>query len=449
MNKAMQDEQAIRSGQITRDQLSPDRQANLDRAEQMAKNFDPAVAQKQLDSLQKVKTDTQDLMAKVDRDNSTCVGGMCVSNFTMARRFGEVTIATRGLDTAADFAKTTKYAPAVAVAEAWQTGRGIGDKAYATVESANKLFGSRGESPPGAASAEGSASAAGTSAAGSAAPPGASGESGAARAGQTAAAKPEAGAALETPINIGKTVSSGGEYSLKTYETAEKMQKAYDGYTNWRDGNPPLPNVEKPPGMAERGVSVVSGATDTLESVQKYQQGKYWESTTSAVKAASDFAKAAPEAFGDKKLLGEKIGPVLGDKLGAVADYSENMQKAFEAKTPEEMRQYQVQAIGSAVKLVDKNAGSGIENIGRTYGAINEYRSISQTENDMMSARNKVYNVIDNKISQRQQFLEFQRQYFPTPQQQQLQQSVIIQQPQIQTQPLLQDPLSQQPINLQ
>ena len=370
MNQAMQDAQAIQSGQITRDQLPDDRKANLDAAMSLAKSTPMDAAQAKLAAYQAIKADVNDLSAKVDESNKSCFSSICVSNFTLAKGWGAAAAAVQATDATADAIRATGWGgpAAVALAKEWEAARGIGESAFAGGEAGAKAFGQGGlvEAAPGnASSAGGAASSAGGGGADSR-PPGAS----------------ETG---ETAANGLKSAAKVADATLNTYQQPEQMEQFAKGT-----------NSEGGPSNIKRGVELLNGAAEGAEAYNNFNKGETYDGTVSAMKSAGSIVNAG----GNEQ---------LGGAIKNTADALENFKKAEQSGSTPDAVSYGAQTVGNLVKIVNKDGGAFIVDTGKLVGTIGQIQSIQATEAQVLQVQGHLTDTVDQRINNMQQFLQLQQ----------------------------------------
>jgi hypothetical protein len=370
MNQAMQDAQAIQSGQITRDQLPDDRKANLDAAMSLAKSTPMDAAQAKLAAYQAIKADVNDLSAKVDESNKSCFSSICVSNFTLAKGWGAAAAAVQATDATADAIRATGWGgpAAVALAKEWEAARGIGESAFAGGEAGAKAFGQGGlvEAAPGnASSAGGAASSAGGGGADSR-PPGAS----------------ETG---ETAANGLKSAAKVADATLNTYQQPEQMEQFAKGTSS-----------EGGPSNIKRGVELLNGAAEGAEAYNNFNKGETYDGTVSAMKSAGSIVNAS----GNEQ---------LGGAIKNTADALENFKKAEQSGSTPDAVSYGAQTVGNLVKIVNKDGGAFIVDTGKLVGTIGQIQSIQATEAQVLQVQGHLTDTVDQRINNMQQFLQLQQ----------------------------------------
>ena len=383
MNQAVRDAQAIQSGQITRDQLPADRKANLDAAASLAQSTPKDATQAKLDAYRSIKSDVEDLKAKLDESSKSCVMSICASHFTLAKGWGTAAAAVQAADATADAVRATKAGGpvAVAIANEWKAARSIGENAFAGGEAGGKVFGQGGLGGEGATANPGGRPSAAGGEGFSSRPPGASnGES-----------KPggKGSETAETISNSAKMTGKLADAALNTYRQGETRDERARRATSGEAA------PEQPKTFADRGISALSGVAEGAEAYSNFNKGKTVEGAASTLKSAGNFAKAAGN---------EKLGEALDNVGGAVG----SINKAYQNGLTAEGVSQGLQGAGSLGKLVNKDAGSAVQNVGKLVGTIGQIQSIRETEAQVLNMQAHMTDTIDQRIESLQQFQRLQ-----------------------------------------
>jgi hypothetical protein len=372
MTQAMQDAQAIRSGQITRDQLPSDRQANLDAASALAKGIPPDALQTKLNAYQAVKNDAQELAARIDESNKSCFMSVCASNFTLAKGWGTVAAAVQTTDVAADTVRATGVGGPVvsALAKEWKAARDIGESAFAGGEAGGKAFGFGqarelvAEGTPGRAGGDGF----------SAHPPGASGN-------ESGGEKSDAG----------ERVADGLKFSGKAPDALLNANRLGDEIAR----NPLEVGAERALTKGDRGIALVNGAADAAEAYNNWNKGERYDAAVSGTKSLSNLVKAA----GNRDLA-----EAIENTGGALESTKKTIQNGWSAEGVAQG----LQAAGSLGKILNKDAGAAVQDTGKLLSTITAIQSVRETEMQVLQTRARMIDNIDQRINNVQQLQQLQ-----------------------------------------
>lgn len=152
---------------------------------------------------------------------------------------------------------------------------------------------------------------------------------------------------------------------------------------------------EQPKTFADRGISALSGVAEGAEAYSNFNKGKTVEGAASTLKSAGNFAKAAGN---------EKLGEALDNVGGAVG----SINKAYQNGLTAEGVSQGLQGAGSLGKLVNKDAGSAVQNVGKLVGTIGQIQSIRETEAQVLNMQAHMTDTIDQRIESLQQFQRLQ-----------------------------------------
>ena len=371
--QAMEDMQAIKSGQTTFDRLSPDRQANLQKATELADRYGDLV-DKQVQKFDAIAAETKELNAEIKKDAD--------HNRNMVLLTGAGAFVHYAGDAIADFAIAAKIPGAAAWGSYWKTVGGATTSVMDTIESRDKIFDSHRTDTP------------------SAAPPGAVGPQGGG-AGGGGDSSPRAPPGVDDYSTGAKNVLELADNGIKA---GPDIREQYHAIKN----NGLIPDKDESMSPLERGASGANAVTEGVSTYDAAQKGEYLDAATHAIKTVGAIGGAA----GNSKLK---------EKAEAISETIENLSKAEamarDGDTPGAI-EYGLQGIGSAVKVVNKDVGSGIGNSGKAFGVAHgvyqtnsEINVLEERMNhsvDPVNARSSKYKDLQNLRRLRAELLRLQ-----------------------------------------